>query len=232
MSIRVHFLDAERKALYGAIFPDGVPVKGPVPTLCELGDIGEHPCYLLDVEAVEWTRQSQLAGALAQKFGTEPSVLMGAMATVGLPIRAEQTTLVLDGPHLGLLMPDAVAEDGLVSIRGRYMADDDWDDEGYDWLYDDDDAPDDDIADFYDPAHCPRCGEWLDSDGCCMDMECGWSIADDDDFADFDDDDSGENDPTLCPKCGQQLDGDGHCWDMLSCGYSITRDDDAHEIPF
>lgn len=183
MSIRLHFLDDERKALYGAIFPDGVPVKGLVPTLCELGDIGEHPCYLLDVEAVEWTRQSQLAGALAQKFGTEPSVLMGAMATVGLPIRADQTTLVIDGPHLGLLMPDAVAEDGLVSVRGRYMADDLHPLEEMFGSADDDFADfDDDDSGENDPTLCPKCGEWLDSDGCCMDMECGWSIAADDDL--------------------------------------------------
>lgn len=166
MSIRVHFLDDERKALYGAIFPDGVPVQSPAPTLCELGDIGEHPCYLLDVQAVEWTRQSQLAGALAQKFGTEPAVLMGAMATVGLPIRAEQTTLVIDGAHLGLLMVDVAVDDELHSFEEIFgSADDEFAD-----------FDDDDFADCYDPTHCPCCGEWLDSDGCCMDMECGWSI--------------------------------------------------------
>jgi hypothetical protein len=140
VSIRVHFLDDRRKALYGEIFPDGVPVKGPVPTLCELGDIGEHLCYTLDAEEIGPTQLAKLGGIIARQFEGNPETVITQLLDHGMPIIADQTTMVIDGRHLGLLMPDAVAEDGLVSIRGRYMADeDDWDDEGYDWLYDEDD---------------------------------------------------------------------------------------------
>lgn len=147
MSIRVHFIDDERKALYGAIFPDGVPVTSPVPSLCNLDGAGRQPCHILDFQAISLTQYNALVEAIAQRFGAVRVAVASQISQQGLPIRADQTTLVVDGPQLGLLMPDAVADDGLVSVRGRYMPDDEdlFDDEGYDWMrldpsdYDDDD---------------------------------------------------------------------------------------------
>lgn len=139
MSIRVHFLDDERKALYGAIFPDGVPVKGPVPTLCELGDIGEHPCYILDFQAISMEQYSALAEAISQRFGAVRVAVASQISQDGLPIRADQTTLVVDGPHLSLLMPDAVADEDDFSNEDDYEDDDE---EGPYHFYN---------ADWYDP---------------------------------------------------------------------------------
>lgn len=191
MSIRVHFIDDERKALYGAIFPDGVPVTSPVPTMCKLTGAGEQPCYILDFQAISMDQYNALVEAISQRFGAVRVAVASEIAQNGLPIRADQTTLVIDGPHLGLLMPDAVGHfDDLHQIEEVFGSTED----------DFADFDDDDTSDYYDPTHCPCCGEWLDSDGCCMDMECGWSIdfdddseepaAVEDDFADFDEEEA------------------------------------------
>lgn len=141
MSIRVHFLDDKRKALYGEIFPDGAPVTSPLPTLCQLNGAGEYECYMLDLDEVGAEKLEVLSAVVARKFQANPVEVMNSIILQGMPIRADQTTLVVDGPQLGLLMPDAVADDGLVSIRGRYMPDDE------DLFDDDDDYYDDDDED-------------------------------------------------------------------------------------
>lgn len=173
MAIKVFFNDAERSDLFGVIFQNGVPVKSPVPTVCDLGDIGQHECYMLDLDQLEPDQLPRLAAALAQKFQKDVDTVTTDLVIFGVPIRAEQTTLTMDGAHLGLLMVDAAVHDELHSFEEIFgSADDDFED------FDDDDFAEDD------PIHCPQCGEWLDFDGCCMDMECGWSFAADDFNAD------------------------------------------------
>lgn len=171
MSIRVHFIDDERKALYGAIFPDGVPVTSPVPSLCNLDGAGRQPCHILDFQAISLTQYNALVEAIAQRFGAVRVAVASQISQQGLPIRADQTTLVVDGPQLGLLMPDAVGHfDDLHQLEEVFGSDDD---DFYDW---DDDGDD--------PNRCPRCGDMLDAEGYCSDMECGYSLAWEDDDAD------------------------------------------------
>jgi hypothetical protein len=136
VSIRVHFLDDERKALYGEIFPDGVPVSSPLPSLCQLNGAGEYECYMLDVQECGPTQLAKLGASVARKFKADAEAVMTAMLSNGMPIRSDQTTLVVDGPHLGLLMPDAVGhfddlhqlEEAFGSVDGYYV-DDYYDDE-------------------------------------------------------------------------------------------------------
>jgi len=137
VSIRVHFLDDERKALYGEIFPDGVPVTSPLPSLCQLNGAGEYECYMLDLDEVGAEKLEVLSAVVARKFQANPVEVMNSIILQGMPIRSDQTTLVVDGPHLGLLMPDAVGHfDDLHPLDEMFGSDDDdlYDDEGYDWM--------------------------------------------------------------------------------------------------
>jgi hypothetical protein len=136
MAIKVLFLDDERKTLYGPIFPDGLPVISPVQVVAALDGLGRQSCYLLDPDQIAPEQRDQLCATLAGKFAATADDVAKYLA-LGLPIRADQTTLVLDGPHLGLLMPDAVGHfDDLHPLDEMFGSDDDD-------LFDDDDDPDD-----------------------------------------------------------------------------------------
>ncbi len=181
MSIRVHFIDDERKALYGAIFPDGVPVTSPVPSLCNLDGAGRQPCHILDFQAISLTQYNALVEAISQRFGAVRVAVASQISQQGLPIRAEQTTLVVDGPHLGLMIPNAVGhfdDRDLHQLEEIFGSDDD------DFFDDDDDYYDNDEYDEDDPTRCALCGDILDEVGYCCNIVCSYSMEMDDDDPD------------------------------------------------
>lgn len=66
-----------------------VPVVSPFSEIAELGDTGEHECFMLDLERISHEQYDRLVAHIARKFGTDEAAVAASLRERGLPIKAE-----------------------------------------------------------------------------------------------------------------------------------------------
>jgi hypothetical protein len=88
--IRVTITEPKRRAEFEKIFGTAtVQVKSARPTLAEVGDLGVHQVYMLDLDAVVGDALDRLVAHLAAKFGVEPYAIVEILRAEGMAILAE-----------------------------------------------------------------------------------------------------------------------------------------------
>lgn len=167
-------LPEERAAIWQEVLgTDTVCIIWPKPGQARLPGLGMCLVYMLDLQTLDADQQSRLAEAISNKFDMALDVVVDLMNKEGVPILAEGCTVTVTG--------GAAAAMNFFGDWFDEHDDDPYDPEDDDGCWERSDA--DDSEDWrYDPNRCPMCGDWLDAEGNCSDMECGWSVSDDDDL--------------------------------------------------
>lgn len=94
-------MHGERGAEYTQVLGTAtVAVLSPVPVEARLGiGLVPEPAYMLKVDALTSEQREALAAHLAKKFGVDPFEVNAALATLGMPIRAFDCTVVVRNPQ-------------------------------------------------------------------------------------------------------------------------------------
>ncbi len=75
------------------------PIQSPIPVLGDLPGKGETRCYLLALDQVEPEILRRIVAHLAKKFGMTPEETEREMKTVGIPIPADDCSMMVLHPQ-------------------------------------------------------------------------------------------------------------------------------------
>ena len=82
-------LNEEGKKMWGAIFPDGIPVQTIVEHSVKLEDLGERDVYMVDWDVLTPVQRGQILNLLAEKFHCSPNEVENEILLKGLPLQAK-----------------------------------------------------------------------------------------------------------------------------------------------